>query len=557
MNKFEKKRNKDIFEVLVILKIVYILSAFVTIINTKKIIMNMSISTSMIMIVITISFILITIYFFFIVQYQNKESQDIIKPIDIMEIIILMSIFIMVLMLTGMYQSEYKFISIFIVIIASMQYSKKYSLIISASTAIILLSADMFSGESMENIQILFQKDMVLAGALLCTSYVVSLYVSIEKEHSEGLKELVNMDELTGLYSHRYFQEYLNESIELAEEHKLELSLLFMDIDYFKNYNDTNGHQLGDLLLKEIGDILIDCVGNKGIVARYGGEEFTVVLRDITEIEAVSMGERIRDTIQNRKFIGQEYQPSKSVTISIGVSSYPKRANNKYQLINTADDALYRAKAFNKNRVVVYKDTLEEVYSHIQTDKDTMKALKSFMNMMKVKDKYTYGHTQRVAMYSIWFSEYLNLSQEDKLNIRIAACLHDIGKLDIPEELLNKKGRLSDEEFATLKNHPDFGVMLIKDIKSLENHVDIVRYHHERYDGFGYPCKLKGEQIPYLARVLSIADSFDAMTSHRPYNKRKSHQEAIEELKKCSGAQFDPELVKSFIEMIDIYGDKF
>jgi diguanylate cyclase (GGDEF)-like protein len=330
-----------------------------------------------------------------------------------------------------------------------------------------------------------------------------------------------------------------------------------MDIDYFKNYNDINGHQAGDLLLKQMGRILKNSIRQGDVVARYGGEEFAAILPNTSEEDAIQVGERIRTSIQNTTFKGQENQPDKNITISIGVSSYPRRAISKHQLINTADDALYRAKSFNKNRVESYHSVLDDLCKQMEIAEDTIKSLKTFINMINLKDRYTYGHTERVVIYVKWFAQMLKLKEEDQVQIQIAAYLHDIGKLEIPEDVLNKRERLTNEEFQMFKDHPQVGVDLIHHIKPFKPFIPLIKYHHERYDGRGYPCGLKGKEIPYLARMLTIADSFDAMTSNRPYNVRKNHEEGIQELRANSGTQFDPELVEKFIEMLEKYKDNF
>ncbi len=342
-----------------------------------------------------------------------------------------------------------------------------------------------------------------------------------------------------------------------SQENIKDLSLLFMDIDYFKNYNDINGHQAGDLLLKQMGRILKNSIRQGDVVARYGGEEFAAILPNTSEEDAIEVGERIRTSIQNTIFKGQENQPDKNITISIGVSSYPRRAINKHQLINTADDALYRAKSFNKNRVESYHSVLDDLCKQMEIPEDTIKSLKTFINMINLKDRYTYGHTERVVIYVKWFAQMLKLKEEDQVQIQIAAYLHDIGKLEIPEDVLNKRERLTDEEFQMFKDHPQVGVDLIQHIKPFKPFIPFIKHHHERYDGRGYPSGLKGQEIPYLARMLTIADSFDAMTSNRPYNVTKNHEEGIQELRANSGAQFDPELVEKFIEMLEKYKDNF
>ena len=167
-----------------------------------------------------------------------------------------------------------------------------------------------------------------------------------------------------------------------------------------------------------------------------------------------------------------------------------------------------------------------------------------------MKDKYTYGHSERVVIYAKKFATYLQLKEKDKKDLLLGAYLHDIGKLEISKELLTKRDKLSDSEFNILRQHPTLGVDLVSDIKEFGDVIPIIKHHHEKFDGTGYPFKLKGDEIPYLARVLTIIDSFDAMTSKRPYNSSKSYSEAIEEIERCSGSHFDKDLAYKFIDML-------
>ncbi len=242
----------------------------------------------------------------------------------------------------------------------------------------------------------------------------------------------------------------------------------------------------------------------------------------------------------------------------MGISVYPYKAKSDVELIKSADDALYRAKFFNKNRVEAYTSILDELKNDIDEKHiDLVTSIKTLISVINAKDRYTYGHVERVVLYSRLLADKLKLAEEDKKNFIYGAYMHDIGKINISREILNKKMPLTKEEWEILKQHPLNGVEIIKPVGSLQNISDLILHHHERYDGKGYPDKLKGEDIPFLARALTVVDSFDAMTSNRPYNRRRTYEEAIEELKRCSNTQFDSYIVEKFIEVIIENKDSF
>lgn len=552
MNKFDYERRLKILEILIGLKFLYIILATLNIISYYNVVLDIN---GIVIMIASACCIAPFMIFCSKMMYGNTEKSFFNMPTiyNIIEPIILLGLFITLMSKTGGSSSSFKYISTIIVLISSIQYKKEISFAMTIAVSVIILS---FNFVNFNGTQIFsyvdtakhFEGDIILISSLLITSFIISLYINIENDYNLKLKELAVKDGLTGLFNHRSFQDVLDSYIINSQKENKEVSLLFMDIDNFKNYNDVNGHQKGDLLLTKLGEILRNTVGELGVVARYGGEEFAIILYDQTEEAALNLGELIRQNIQQTYFIGQDYQPNKNITVSIGVATYPKVAKNKKQLIELADNALYRAKSFDKNRVERYYNILDEIDNSI--DKKALESIASMLNKINKKDKYTYSHSERVVIYAKKFGIYLNLDEQAKKDLLLAAYLHDIGKLEISKELLNKREKLSQSEFNILRQHPTIGADLVSKIKDFNAVEPIIKYHHEKYDGTGYPGKLKGDQIPYLARILTIVDSFDAMTSKRPYNISKDYNQAIVELKKCAGTHFDADLTYKFIDML-------
>ncbi|MGL5677460.1 MAG: bifunctional diguanylate cyclase/phosphohydrolase [Cellulosilyticaceae bacterium] len=481
---------------------------------------------------------------------KNLLAQTILGQ-SIENILLCSAVFIM-LMITGGHQSSYKFIFLVIIITSTIQFGKKYGMGVAVVVSSVILGIDLLYGRQ-EMFNMYFEDDLILVGIFLLTAWVLGVYVTAEKERIDELQKMVHYDGLTGVYNHRYFYQQLQSTVAESKQAKTSVGLLFLDIDHFKEYNDINGHQAGDGVLNKIGTLLREQIGDKGLVARYGGEEFAVLLPQYSQEESCKLAEVIRKQIEDTYFEGQENQPESNLTISIGVSSYPYKAKDEVELVKSADDALYRAKFFNKNRVETYSSILDELEKNIDKEqRELMESVKTLIGMINAKDRYTYGHTERVVLYSKVMAECIGLNKKDTRTLVCGAYIHDIGKMHIDKDILVKRMPLTELEWQCLKEHPAQGVEIIKHIGCLDAIQDIVRHHHERYDGKGYPDGLKGEDIPYLARVLTVLDSFDAMTSNRSYNKRKSYEEAIEELRRCKGTQFDPEITEQFIVAFNI-----
>lgn len=552
---YDNKRYENVFKLIIILKIMYIVLALISTFSTiKSTSFQVKDNIYMISAIACIIAIMMNYYLSWSSNYSKDRVYEKSKTRDYIESFVLMIIFVLVISATGLQTSDYKILSILAVIIGAIQFGQKYSVGVSICYSSIIMAIDLlFNKPSAEASVIYLEKDIVLTAVLFIISIVLGMYVDTERQYFKELKKVANMDELTGIHNHRYFQDALTRLIEECNDNA-EVSLLFMDIDYFKHYNDTHGHQAGDLLLREVGDILKACIRNGDIVSRYGGEEFAVILPNTGQQHAIRVGERIRKKIEESYFKGQESQPNKNLTMSIGVSTYPKVANSKYDLISTADHALYKAKAFNRNRVEHYHSILDELYENNQVNKEVLDNLKKLMRMINQKDKYTYGHVERVVKYCKYFGGYLRLSPKEQIDLQIGAYLHDIGKFDISKEVLNKRNNLNSEEFEAFKSHSMNGEIIIKDIECLKPFIPMVKYHHERYDGKGYPEGLKAEEIPYLARVLAIVDSFDSMISTETYISEKVKDSAIASLLADSGKAFDPQLVELFVEMLNKNG---
>ncbi|EJP6472629.1 diguanylate cyclase [Clostridium botulinum] len=559
--KQEDKMNKvnKINDIVSIVKLYMLL--FSAIIFFKKIFSHNSFSNIYsyysLMSVTFVVCLFLLIYGIWIFPKTNKINDKYIKYVYLMENLIFAFIIFILIYISGCYASEYKFLFLFMIIITTIQSGMKYGIVTACLASLIILIMDIICVPNLI-VNEYFEQDLILSGVFILTAWPLGFYVKVESEHIKKLESLVNKDGLTNVYNHRFFHDALSKEIIECKEKNQALSMIFIDIDYFKHYNDLYGHQKGDKVLRVIGEILKNNTRKEDIVARYGGEEFAILLPNTEEKEAMNTAEKIRKKIEYTYFEGEENQPNGNLTVSMGISVYPYKAKSDVELIKSADDALYRAKFFNKNRVEAYTSILDELKNDIDEKHiDLVTSIKTLISVINAKDRYTYGHVERVVLYSRLLADKLKLSEEDKKIFIYGAYMHDIGKINISREILNKKMPLTKEEWEILKQHPVNGVEIIKPVSSLQNISDLILHHHERYDGKGYPDRLKGDHIPFLARALTVVDSFDAMTSNRPYNRRRTYEEAIEELKRCSNAQFDSYIAEKFIEVIIENKDSF
>ena len=363
----------------------------------------------------------------------------------------------------------------------------------------------------------------------------------------ERLLALIDADPLTGLDNHRRFQERLDQEARRCARSGESLSLLLLDLDHFGRYNQRHGHAAGDLAVHDVGGALQSCLPQVAVAARYGGEEFAVLLPQRDLAQAESLGEMIREAVA-----GLDH----GLTLSIGCAEFGTHTAEGEGLVLAAELAVSRAKQLGRDRVCRFDslpgaDANADPYQlHRFLKDESLPTIQALAAAVDAKDPYTQGHSQRVASYAVALAERTGLTGDEVALVHMTGTLHDVGKIGVPDAILKKPGRLDDEERRIMETHPALGEVIVRKAPKLVAALPGVRHHHERWDGSGYPDGLEGEQIPLLARLLALADTFDAMTSDRPYRKGLSWETALGEVARGAGTQFDPDLVPPFLSLM-------
>jgi diguanylate cyclase (GGDEF)-like protein/putative nucleotidyltransferase with HDIG domain len=384
---------------------------------------------------------------------------------------------------------------------------------------------------------VLWQRSPFLSVALVGPLLAIQLYQRAIVRALRAMR-LALTDPLTGLGNHRHFHERLERELRHAHERRLPLTLCLVDVDDFKRINDRFGHPAGDRVLSRLATRL----RQTGEAFRLGGDEFALLLPGYDENAALTAAESVVERIATI-----ELEQLGSVTVSAGVATSPAHAADRDELIRLADSALYWAKEYGKNRVRAYRPDVIELaeLKRLASGPDRaarFRAAASLARAVDARDVYTGSHSQRVAELAARVARRLQLPDEEVELTRLAGSLHDLGKLAIPEEILRKPGPLTEPERMVLERHPQIGFRMLESL-GVDPVADWVLHHHERWDGSGYPDGLPGESIPLGARIIFVADAYDAMTSERVYRRRVTREEAIDELKRCAGTQFDPGIV--------------
>jgi diguanylate cyclase (GGDEF)-like protein len=387
---------------------------------------------------------------------------------------------------------------------------------------------------------VLWERSPLLATALVGPLVAIALY---QRSVHSALKamRLALTDPLTGLGNHRHFHERLQHDLDKAQAEGFPLTLCLLDIDNFKLINDRYGHPTGDKVLAQVAARL----RQGGEAFRLGGDEFALLLPRRDEHEGLSVARSIIERMGEA-----EVDVGEVLSMSAGVATYPQHGVERSELVRVADSALYLAKEQGKNTVRVYRPDVVELAElrRLAEGPDRtarLRAAASLAHAVDARDAYTGSHSYMVGELAARVAKSMGLDAEAIELTRLAGSLHDLGKLAIPEEILRKPGPLNEAERLVLERHPQIGYRML-DSLGVEPVATWVLYHHERWDGSGYPEQKAAEEIPLGARILFVADAYDAMTTDRVYRGRLSHDRAIAELERCAGTQFDPDVVAAF-----------
>ncbi|MFC1903777.1 diguanylate cyclase [Chloroflexota bacterium] len=363
-------------------------------------------------------------------------------------------------------------------------------------------------------------------------------------------EEKARIDELTGLLNRRSLDELIDSEIGRYSRYGGIFSLIILDLDNFKAFNDQFGHLAGDKLLAKIGGIMKNAIRSADQAFRYGGDEFAILLPNTSPDSAKQVAERIRKQVASRTKPG--YIP---ITASLGMASWPADGLSPLEIIGAADAALYQAKRKGGNQSRCASGVSRPVENPETSTEDsqedeTLSTIYALAETVDAKDHYAHSHWEKVKEYAVLLAEALKLEPSEISKLETCALLHDIGKISINDRILNKRGKLTADEWEAIKTHPQVGANIVSHAPQLAHCLTGILHHHEKYDGSGYPKGLKGEEIPLEARILAVADAFAAMTSVRSYSDALSSEEAIEEIKKGAGNQFDPYLAEVFLSAV-------
>lgn len=386
---------------------------------------------------------------------------------------------------------------------------------------------------------------------------------------NKRLSQLSLRDTQTGLFNHKYLAELIGSEFYRAKRYGGSIAVIMIDVDYFKSINDVYGHKFGDLVLKQLAQQMRKMTRQYDVVIRYGGEEFLIISPGTDRAQATVLAQRILDSVGLYNFGNSKH--TVKLKVSMAVASFPEdRASSGPDLIKVAEQILNTAKEEGGNRVLSSSDKagagrlikklkksagVKELKQklgklHRQANENLIESIFAFAKTLELKDHYTGEHVERTVHYATEIAKSLGLSQYDTEMIKEAAMLHDLGKIGISEKILTKRSKLAKKELEEIRKHPGIAADILRPIHVLNSIIPFILYHHERWDGKGYPTGLKGEDIPLGARIVAIADVYQALISNRPYRKALAKANALKIIQEGAGTQFDPKITNVFLNIL-------
>jgi len=401
----------------------------------------------------------------------------------------------------------------------------------------------------------LVRRDVVvvtLSAAMIAAALLYLIFRSAQgrlTRQTAALVESTRRDPLTGMLNHGALVEHLAEEIERARASGLPLGVALVDIDNFRLLNDNHGHAAGDTALLAVVELLRKSLPDRVLMGRYGPDEFLLVAPPDVVVELEPALERLRTALADLslQFEATERLP---VTISAGLCSYPEHGASVTVLLAAVAGTLEEAKASGGDAIRVAGAEGDELKGTSGFD-----VLQGLVLAVDTKDRYTKRHSEDVARYAVFLAGRVDADPELIQTIRLAGLLHDVGKIGIPYQILRKPGKLTNEEYAIVKQHVALGDMIVRDLPDIDLIRAGIRHHHERWDGAGYLDHLEGDEIPLIARILAVGDAFSAMTTTRPYRKALGVREALHRLEDAAGSQLEERLVRAFVDGIETAAD--
>jgi diguanylate cyclase (GGDEF)-like protein/PAS domain S-box-containing protein len=368
----------------------------------------------------------------------------------------------------------------------------------------------------------------------------------LEEEREHLLRDALSRadrDPLTGLWNHRAFHKRLQEECDRSTRTGVSVAIMMIDLDNFKFFNDAYGHAIGDDVLRSVAELLGANCRSYDMLARFGGDEFAVIAPTMSKQTLPAFMARLSRGLEGAGFRPPGYDVQIPLSLSMGVSLFPDDAPARLDALAIADERLRNAKGGELGE----DSEFERLCAELTRTQDGFGMLNALVASVDNKDRYTRKHSQDVMLHCVQIANELGMDPDSIQNLRVAALLHDVGKIGVPDNILRKPGKLTDDEILAIQQHPTLGFMIVSAVPGFEETLPAIKHHHERWDGKGYPANLAGEDTPRIARLMAVADAYSAMTTDRPYRKGMPSEKALDILRKGAAEQWDAQMVDAFL----------